>query len=73
MAVPASLTETAVEFGKPQELFDVKSINIEAKPGRFQVSRDGQRFLFALPVENAPVSSLITLDTDWRAGLPGTR
>jgi hypothetical protein len=63
MAVPVHLTASSVEAGKPQGLFDVP-------PGtRFQVSRDGQRFLIALPVEGASVSAPITIDTDWRAGL----
>jgi hypothetical protein len=35
----------------------------------FQVSRDGQRFLIALPVEGAAAASPLTVDTDWRAGI----
>jgi eukaryotic-like serine/threonine-protein kinase len=61
MAVPIRLTETSVESGKPEALFEVPAGT------RFQVSRDGQRFLIALPVEGA--STPLTVDTDWRAGL----
>jgi Tol biopolymer transport system component len=63
VAVPIHLTDIALEIGKPQSLFTVP-------PGaRFQVSRDGQRFLVALPVEGTPGLAPITVDTDWRAGL----
>ena len=62
-AVPTRLTETTFESGKPQALFEVGNFN------RFQVSRDGQRFLMALPVENSPGSAPLTVDTDWRARL----
>jgi serine/threonine protein kinase/Tol biopolymer transport system component len=60
MAVPIHLTDTAVEAGKPQVLFDVP-LNT-----RFQVSRDGERFLIAMPSEVPPP---LWVDTDWRAGL----
>ncbi|HEY6342466.1 MAG TPA: hypothetical protein VIY49_13305, partial [Bryobacteraceae bacterium] len=63
MAVPMRLTETSVDSGKPQFLFDVGE-------SRFQVSRDGQRFLFALPVEGSAASAPLTVDTDWREGAP---
>jgi len=62
-AVPTRLTETTFESGKPQALFEVGNFN------RFQVSRDGQRFLMALPVESSPGSAPLTVDTDWRARL----
>jgi len=62
-AVPTHLTETTFERGKPQALFEVGTLN------RFQVSRDGQRFLMALPVEGSPDSAPLTVDTDWRARL----
>lgn len=62
MAVPIKLTETSVESGVPQALFDVPTDT------RFQVSRDGQRFLIALPANKSPG---LTIDTDWRAGLAG--
>ena len=63
MAAPIRLTETSVESGKPQALFEVPPDT------RFQVSRDGQHFLIALPVEGAAAASPITVDTDWRAGV----
>jgi serine/threonine protein kinase/Tol biopolymer transport system component len=62
LAVPIRLTETSVESGKPQALFEVSAST------RFQVSRDGQRFLIAIPVEGASTSTPLTVDTDWRAG-----
>jgi serine/threonine protein kinase/Tol biopolymer transport system component len=63
MAVPIRLTATSVESGKPQPLFDVPANT------RFQVSRDGQRFLIAMPVEGSAPDSQLTVDTDWRAAL----
>lgn len=63
VSVPIHLTETDVEIGKPQSLFTVPPFT------RFQVSRDGQRFLIALPVEGTSSSSSITIDTDWQAVL----
>ena len=60
MAAPIRLTGTSVESGTPQRLFDVPSNT------RFQVSRDGQHFLIAVPVDD---SETLTIDTDWRAGL----
>ena len=63
MAVPVHLTASAVEAGQPRALFDVPS------GVRFYVSRDGQRFLIALRVEEGPAWAPITIDTDWRAGL----
>ena len=62
MAVPMHLTERSLESGKPQKLFEVPA------PNRFQVSRDGQRFLIALPVEGS-LQSPLTVDTDWPASL----
>jgi hypothetical protein len=62
MAAPIRLTETSVESGKPQALFEVLADT------HFQVSRDGQRFLIALPVAGAAAAPPLTVDTDWRAG-----
>lgn len=64
MAVPMRLNETSVEAGEPQVLFDVPADT------RFQVSRDGQRFLIAMLVEGAAAPAALTVDTEWRAGLP---
>jgi Tol biopolymer transport system component len=64
MAVPIRLTEKSVEIGSPQALFEVAPGNT-----RFQVSRDGQRFLVALTVEGTSASTPLTVDTDWRIGL----
>jgi eukaryotic-like serine/threonine-protein kinase len=64
MAAPIQLTETSVESGAPQALFEVPTNT------RFQVSRDGQRFLIPLPADN---SDGLTIDTDWRAGLAGRK
>jgi Tol biopolymer transport system component len=63
MAAPIRLTKTSVEAGKPQALFEVPADT------RFQVSRDGQRFLIAMPVEGAAAAAPLTVDTDWRAGV----
>jgi serine/threonine protein kinase/Tol biopolymer transport system component len=63
MAAPIRLTKTSVEAGKPQALFEVPADT------RFQVSRDGQRFLIAMPVEGAAAATPLTVDTDWRAGV----
>jgi Tol biopolymer transport system component len=63
MAVAIRLTETSVESGQPQVLFEGPS-----PLARYQASRDGQRFLIGLPVEDA-ADRPITVDTDWRAGL----
>ena len=66
MAVPVRLHETSVEVGDAQALFELRQFS---RLLRFQVSRDGQRFLIAMPTEDAAASRTITVDTDWRAGL----
>ena len=63
MAVPVEIAATDLKMGKPQKLFTAPN------PQRFLVSRDGQRFLLTLPVENIQGSTPITIDNDWRAGL----
>jgi hypothetical protein len=63
MAVPMRLSETTVEIGKAQALFEVPV------SARFQVSHDGQRFLIALPADSASSTPSLTVDTDWRARL----
>ena len=63
MAVPMRLSETTVEAGKPEPLFDVPADT------RFQVSRDGQRFLIAVPTAGAVAVPQLTVDTDWEAEL----
>jgi dipeptidyl aminopeptidase/acylaminoacyl peptidase len=63
MAVPIRLTPTAVEAGKPRVLFESNDDT------RFQVTRDGQRFLLSFPVEGTAAFTPITVDTDWQAGL----
>jgi Tol biopolymer transport system component len=60
MAMPIRLTDKSVETGKPQALFEISGRT------RFQASRDGQRFLIALPAEGAPLSTPLTVHTDWR-------
>jgi Tol biopolymer transport system component len=65
MAIPVKLTAKTVEFGSAKQLFEVL-----APLGRYQVSRDGQRFLTEIPADEDPESRMITVDTDWRAGLP---
>jgi eukaryotic-like serine/threonine-protein kinase len=62
MATSIHLTETSVESDKPQVLFEVPADT------RFQVSRDGQRFLIALPVKGVSAASALTVDTDWQIG-----
>jgi hypothetical protein len=63
MAAPMRLTKTSAESGKPQALFELPA------DVRFQVSRDGQRFLVALPLEGAVTTAPLTVDSDWRAGV----
>jgi dipeptidyl aminopeptidase/acylaminoacyl peptidase len=62
MAVPIRLTATSVEAGKPQMLFESND------DLRFQVSRDGQRFLLIFPIEGQTAFTPITVDTNWQAG-----
>jgi predicted Ser/Thr protein kinase len=63
MAVPAAISASDLQIGKPQKLFTAPI------PQRFLVSRDGQRFLLTLPVEDIQGSPPIVIDNDWRAGL----
>jgi Tol biopolymer transport system component len=63
MAVPIRLTETSVEAGKPQVLFESQD------DIRFQVSRDGQRFLLSFPAGGVTEDPGITVVTNWRSGL----
>ena len=63
MVAPIRLTESAVESGKPQPLFEVPPDT------RVQVSRDGQRFLIAFAIDQGAATEALTMDTNWRAGL----
>jgi len=63
MAVPMRVTDNSVEAGKAEALFDVPAGT------RFQVSRDRQRFLIAVPAEGAAAVAPLTVDTDWPAGI----
>ena len=63
MAVPVEISASDLQIGKPQRLFTAPVSS------RFLVSRDGQRFLLTLPVENIQGSAPIVIDNDWRAGL----
>jgi serine/threonine protein kinase len=64
IAAAIRFTEGAVFVDDLHQLFDLPS-----GVTRFQVSRDGQRFLFALPVEDSAAAPLLTVDTNWRAAL----
>ena len=61
ISVPVHLTVSAV--AESPRLYSTFRRGV-----RFYVSRDGQRFLIALRVEEGPPGRL-TIDTDWRAGL----
>jgi serine/threonine protein kinase len=63
MVVPVTIEASDIHIGKPERLFTMPVSN------RFLVSRDGQRFLLTLPVEEVQGSSPIVIDSDWRAGL----
>jgi len=64
MSVAVNEREGLVEFGPPRKLFEFYAV-----ASRFQVSRDGQRFLVAIPAENSAERAPLKVDTDWRAGL----
>jgi DNA-binding winged helix-turn-helix (wHTH) protein/Tol biopolymer transport system component len=64
LSVPVRLGAAAIEIGNAQTLFELPQLQALF---RFQVSRDGQRFLVALPPEQTAASQMITVDTDWRA------
>jgi hypothetical protein len=75
MAAPIRLTEASFASGKPQALFEVPA---DASTGdapryaftRFQVSRDGRRFLLALPAEGpAPELPRLNVVSSWQAAL----
>jgi hypothetical protein len=64
MAVPVHESGGLVEFGAPRKLFEFQGVL-----PRFQASRDGQRFLVAIPTEGSSDRVPLTVDTDWRARL----
>ena len=55
MALPNRLVETSVEIENAQALFEERNTGDAA--GRFQVSRDRQRFLMALTAEGSSAST----------------
>jgi len=64
--------ETAVEAGTAVPLFEARMLNgpntIAGFRAQYDVTRDGQRFLLNVPVEDA-ASSLITIVLNWTAAL----
>lgn len=64
MSVEVRESGSLLEFGTPLKLFELKHGH-----ARFQVSRDGQRFLVVLPEESSADQRALTVDTDWRARL----
>ena len=63
MAVAVHENGGLVEFGALQKLFEFQGVS-----SRFQVTRDGKRFLVAAPTEGSSDRVPLTVDTDWRAG-----
>ena len=64
MAVDVTVGAT-LETGAPRELFQTR-LRVDPRQDQYCVTRDGQRFLFAEPVES---SSVITVVVNWAAGL----
>ena len=61
MAVDVKASESSFEPGVPKLLFEKSGI------GNYDVSRDGQQFLVAVPVESSPEP--ITVVLNWTADL----
>jgi Tol biopolymer transport system component len=62
MAVPIKLG-SSVELGTPQVLFT------DASMSNFVPAPDGQRFLVNIPASEASAAALLTVITNWQAGL----
>ena len=60
-AVPVTLGENSIEFGRPEPLFAGQASPFSA---RYEVSDDGQRFLVARPVN--PAGAGITVILNWQ-------
>lgn len=73
MAVPIKDGETALEVGTAVPLFTPRVLNGPTTPNGFRaqydVTRDGQRFLLNVPIEQEPAPPLITGVVNWAAGL----
>ena len=64
MSVPINENGGLVDFGVPQKLFE-----FQGAADRYQVSRDGKRFLIAVPAADSFDRTPLIVDTDWRARL----
>jgi Tol biopolymer transport system component len=71
MAVPAKLSASGFDFGKPQQLFDkTLDFRVNFRDFGYQPTADGQRFLAVLPEEKSPSERpAVTIRTNWQAGL----
>jgi Tol biopolymer transport system component len=63
MAVEVKASESSFELGAPRLLFEKSGIS------NYDVSKDGQQFLIAVPVESSPEP--ITVVLNWTADLKG--
>ena len=65
--------ETAVQAGTAIPLFETRLMNgpntVAGFRAQYDVTRDGQRFLLNVPVEDAPSSPVITVVVNWSAAL----
>jgi hypothetical protein len=71
MAVPIQ-GDTTLEIGTPVPLFRLRLLNgpngAQGFRAQYDVTRDGQKFLLNVPVEDAPTPP-ITVVLNWTAGL----
>ncbi|MBN1491019.1 MAG: PD40 domain-containing protein [Phycisphaerae bacterium] len=66
MAAPIQVAGQSLEAGAPVALFLTR--NMGEKRTQYAVTRDGQRFLINIPVEESTASPIIIV-TNWTAGL----
>ena len=66
MAVPITINGSALSAGTPRQLFEIKRLSTTAPARGYDVTPDGQRFLFQRAVEiPPPPPSPMTLVENW--------
>lgn len=68
MAVDVNETDGTISFGSPKPLFEARAPLASPGSSLYAPTRDGQRFLVIIPIEESSPSPL-TVVLNWTAGL----